>query len=84
MHKLLILKLELVQTNSHQAINEIELGEITGDTLLIQDLMANPYFFNCWLEIGATHWQLTEVFAKSIVAELPSNFYNTTYYHGGQ
>jgi hypothetical protein len=84
MHKLTISKLELIQTGDYQLINEIEIGEIVGNTLLIQDLMVNPYFFNCWLEIGATHWELTEVFEKLVVEELPQNFYNKTNYHGGQ
>ena len=82
MHKLTISKLELIQTNGYQAINEIEIGEIIGDTGLIQDLMANPYFFNCWLEIGATHWELVEVFKPAPIKETQSIIYTTKYHTG--
>ena len=84
MHKLTVYKLELVQKKTLQAICETEVGELTGDPRLIASLMADTAFVNAWRDTGATHWQLTEVFDKPVIGELPENFYNKTNYHEGE
>jgi hypothetical protein len=61
--------------------------EILLELILTNDLtlafMANPYFIHICEELGATHWEVTDVPVQSTLPKFPANFYGPVTYHGG-
>lgn len=59
------------------------MGEIEAMPEEMQLIMANPVIVDFFQEIGATHWQLTEVAnGKVELKDVPKDSYNPILYRG--
>lgn len=79
MQKLTFLKTVILEATHFPGISlrtEEEMGIIEAGVEEMHDIMCNPLIIESFIELGATHWELTEVLnGKVELSNIPDNFY---------